>query len=161
MIPCLSAARLSVRQDSDFQAAQGREPLRGREKTNNKKHPKNMKKSKRRYIVLLSAFLPLIGLTQIPDGPYWGQKPPGSKPEIFAPGLVSLPGRRDTKIVFSPDGRECFIGMVENRAFTIYDAKRENGHWSQPVCADFLGGNAFHTKTGGQSDFLNPFIGKG
>ncbi|NVM03691.1 MAG: hypothetical protein HWN67_15275, partial [Candidatus Helarchaeota archaeon] len=27
-------------------------------------------------------------LQQISDGPYLGQKPPGTKPEVFAPGII-------------------------------------------------------------------------
>jgi hypothetical protein len=76
---------------------------------------------------------------QFPDGPYFGQTPPGLTPEVFAPGLVSQPNRRETKIVFSPDGLECFIGTVVNNTFTFLYTKLENGHWSDPVQADFLG----------------------
>ena len=57
-------------------------------------------------LALLFSLLPLIVVAQIPDRPYLGQNPPGSVPEVFAPGLVSLPGRRDTKIVFAFAGSE-------------------------------------------------------
>jgi hypothetical protein len=42
-------------------------------------------------------------------GPYLGQKPPGATPEIFAPGIVSLPGQQDYGCSFSPDGRFLFF----------------------------------------------------
>ncbi len=67
-------------------------------------------------------------------GPYFGQTPPGLTAEVFAPGLISLPARNESKVVFSPDGNECFI-----RADTLLYTKQENGHWLEPVPADFLG----------------------
>jgi hypothetical protein len=88
---------------------------------------------------LVFSILPLVASAQIPDGPYLGQKPPGSEPKVFAPGLVSLPNRRDLKIVFSPDGQECFIGTAVNHKFTLLYTKLENGHWLEPLQTDFLG----------------------
>ena len=41
--------------------------------------------------------------------PYLGQKPPGTKPEIFAPGIVSLTGHWEFSITFSPDGKEIYF----------------------------------------------------
>jgi hypothetical protein len=87
---------------------------------------------------------------QIPDGPYLGQTPPGSTPEIFAPGLVSLTGRRDTKAVFSPDGQECFIGTVVSNTFTLLYTKVDSGHWMDPAEADFL------SKNGKREPFITP-----
>ena len=75
----------------------------------------------------------------LPDGPYFGQTPPGLTVEVFGPNLISLPNRRDTKVVFSPDGNECFIDTVLNSTFTFLYTKQEDGHWSEPVQADFLG----------------------
>ena len=44
----------------------------------------------------------------MPTGPYLGQKPPGDKPEIFAPGIVSTAGH-EFGSSFSPDGRYLFF----------------------------------------------------
>ena len=42
-------------------------------------------------------------------GPYLGQKPPGMKPEIFAPGIISVDENFEhSAAVFSPDGKEVF-----------------------------------------------------
>ena len=87
---------------------------------------------------------------QIPDGPYLGQTPPGSNPEIFAPGLVSITGRRDTKVVFSPDGQECFIGTVVSNTFTLLYTKVDSGHWTDIAEASFL------NKTGKREPFITP-----
>jgi Tol biopolymer transport system component len=71
----------------------------------------------------------------LPQGRYFGQPDPGKTPAIFAPGLVSLPDRRETKIAFSPDYQEAFIGASKRILYT----RQENGQWSQPRLADFLG----------------------
>jgi len=47
----------------------------------------------------------LTGLT----GPYLGQAPPGDTPEVFAPGIVSLVGRPEVHLSFSPDGEEMYL----------------------------------------------------
>src|SRR4030043_2329215 len=75
----------------------------------------------------------------LPDGPYFGQTPPGFTAEVFGPNIVSLPNRRETKIVFSPDGNECFFAAFPTSSSTILYTKQENGHWLDPVEADFLG----------------------
>ncbi|WP_199726258.1 hypothetical protein [Aquimarina sp. BL5] len=40
---------------------------------------------------------------------YFDQKPPGLTPEIFAQGLVSIDGRYEFGISFSPDLNEMFF----------------------------------------------------
>jgi hypothetical protein len=100
------------------------------------------------FIILISG-LSMLSFAQIPDGPYLGQIPPGSTPEIFAPDLVSLTGRRDTKAVFSPDGQECFIGTVISSAFTLLYTKVDSGHWLDFVEASFL------NKTGKREPFIS------
>ena len=70
----------------------------------------------------------------LPNRPYFGQKPPGMVPEIFAPGLMSLPDRRETKIAFSPDGCEVILGARKR----LFYAKQENGKWSALTLPDFL-----------------------
>lgn len=73
----------------------------------------------------------------IPDGPSLGQGPAGPEPEVFAPGLVSLPDRREMKIAFSPDGLECLIGIGDGTTFRLLYTSRIGGHWSPPAPADF------------------------
>ena len=38
--------------------------------------------------------------TQIPDGPYLGQTPPGTTPEVFAPGIVNKEDSTDLEGMF-------------------------------------------------------------
>ncbi len=42
------------------------------------------------------------------SGPYLGQKPPGTRPEVFAPGIVSTTAN-EYSITFTPDGREIYF----------------------------------------------------
>jgi hypothetical protein len=88
-----------------------------------------------------------------PDGPYLGQKPPGLTPEVFAPGLVSVPGRRVTKVVFSPDGQEAFIRTAFSRADRrLLHTRQQGGHWSAMQPADSLKSQAT------DSDYGEPFV---
>ena len=48
----------------------------------------------------------------IPDGPYLGQKPPGSTPEPFAPGIVNTEEYKELDGQFSPDMKEFFLIWV-------------------------------------------------
>ncbi len=74
----------------------------------------------------------------LPDSlKYLAQIPPGNIPSIFAPGIVSLTGRNETVITFSPDGKTIFfsIGNWPNRQIMIIEYK--NGAWTSPTVAPF------------------------
>ena len=81
---------------------------------------------------------------EIPDGPYLGQKPPGLKPEVFAPGIISLPDRFEYCLSFSPNGKECCFGVTNGRwswCDLFYTKQDIDGIWSQPDSAYFQNGN--------------------
>jgi len=69
-----------------------------------------------------------------PDGPYFGQTPPGSTPEVFAPGIVSKKGW-DYGGVFTPDMKEFYFARMneatEKREFLLLEYK--NGQWHESV----------------------------
>ncbi len=90
-------------------------------------------------LVLISSTICIA--QQIPDGPYFGQEPPGLIPEIFAPGIICLENRYEQNAAFSPDGTEFFFSLTNSSWgwFTIMYTKQENGHWTTPVTASFLG----------------------
>ncbi|MFH1940644.1 MAG: hypothetical protein ABIL68_00970 [bacterium] len=72
-------------------------------------------------------------------GPYFGQKPPGMTPEVFAPGIVST-DVGEFNIVISPDGREIYFSRSsDSRPTAIMVIKQENGKWSKPTIASFSG----------------------
>jgi len=82
--------------------------------------------------------------TWMARGPYFGQKPPGETPEIFAPELLSARYGFVARLAFSPDGTEC--------CFTVTDAtfskprllftKREGDVWTIPAAPPFTLGRA-------------------
>jgi Tol biopolymer transport system component len=79
-------------------------------------------------------------------GPYLGQSPPGSTPEIFAPGVISH-GFHENGIVFSPDGNQLLFSMSDGKYTfkTFVLLERENDAWSSPRNAPFSGRYYDHT----------------
>jgi glyoxylase-like metal-dependent hydrolase (beta-lactamase superfamily II) len=74
-------------------------------------------------------------------GPYLGQKPPGLKPEIFAPGIVSSAKAAEFGVTFSPDGREMyFTRRVDGGQNTIMVSRWEKDGWTAPEEAAFAKG---------------------
>lgn len=71
-------------------------------------------------------------------GPYFGQKPPGMTPEIFAPGIIST-GYSEIKAVFSPDGREIYYQIWDAPFPVIVMRMEEYGVWTKPEVAPFSG----------------------
>jgi hypothetical protein len=68
---------------------------------------------------------------------YFGQKPPGLIPEIFAPGIVSLDGRYEYGISFTPELNEVYFTTdIKDKGTSIYFSKIENGEWSKPKRAN-------------------------
>jgi hypothetical protein len=67
---------------------------------------------------------------------YLGQKPPGDKPELFAPGIVST-CKEHSSAMFTPNGNEVWFGRLEP-AF-IYFMEQKNGIWTKPQVAPFSG----------------------
>jgi hypothetical protein len=86
----------------------------------------------------------------LPDGPYFGQEAPDGEPRVFAPGIVSLPDRREMKVAFSPDGRECLIGIGDGSTFKLLYTALRDGHWSPATPADFV------TTPRAQEPFFSP-----
>jgi len=83
-------------------------------------------------------------------GSYLGQKPPGMTPEIFAPGIVSIPSIPESWLSFSPDGKEIyFFRGTSVSDFKRYVSKMENGIWTnpEPVAFDtgYVAGNGHIT----------------
>jgi len=84
---------------------------------------------------------PTTGPTQTPppatatplSGPYLGQEPPGTTPEVFAPGVVSLPDSTEFSGTFSPDGEEYyFYRFSDDSPSTVLFSKVLDGEWTAP-----------------------------
>lgn len=94
--------------------------------------------------ILLSIILIFISHAQkdnfpILKGPYLGQKPPGTTPEIFANRIIST-DKGELNAMFSPDGKEFYftIEVVPGRSYITYCMLRENNTWSEPKAAPLL-----------------------
>jgi hypothetical protein len=66
-------------------------------------------------------------------GFYLGQKPPGLKAKIFAPGIVSTVFGQQIFCTFSPDGREFYF----NHFMTFMVCRWERQGWTAPEPVDF------------------------
>ena len=72
--------------------------------------------------------------------PYFGQKPPGITPEIFAPGIVTTE-LSEFGITVSPDGKDILFTrtFVNPRKHVILHCSYENNQWTIPQKAAFSG----------------------
>lgn len=98
-------------------------------------------------LILLSAALISFSSAQdsgfpVLKGPYLGQKAPGADPEIFAPGIVSLPECVEYSGTFSPDGREYyFYRFSDTIPATIYGCQIIGEEWTNPEPVVFSAGH--------------------
>lgn len=66
-------------------------------------------------------------------GPYFGQQEPGLQAKPFAPGLVSLQGRYEFALNFSPAGDELlFTQQVPEQLVSVYHSRVEGDAWTKP-----------------------------
>lgn len=72
---------------------------------------------------------------------YYNQAPPVDSAVIFAPGIFSLPDRLESNIAFTPDGKECYFGILEIKdnkvSYKIYQSKYVNNKWTEQTEAPF------------------------
>jgi Tol biopolymer transport system component len=93
-------------------------------------------------------------------GPYLGQKPPGTTPEVFAPGFVSTPAH-EFSCSFTPDGKEFYFARRDpNLNYPVVMAtKLLGGTWTKPALVPFVdGGMSFEpivTPDGGRLYFMS------
>lgn len=76
------------------------------------------------------------------DSPYFGQKPPGLIPEIFAPGIISISGRHEMGVSFSPNLDEMYFAVQKKTGIPadIYFSKLEDKKWTPFKKANFTKG---------------------
>ena len=83
--------------------------------------------------------------------PYFGQKPPGLIPEVFAPGIVSINGRFEGAVSFSPDLKEIYFGADnKDEETSIYFSKLEGNQWTPIKRANFTNGQ--------KREEMHPFV---
>jgi ankyrin repeat protein len=79
------------------------------------------------------------------SGPYLGQSPPESQPEMFAVDIVSTNQFEHGCVTFTPDGQELYwtssIRPSDSGYITglIMTSRIENGRWTVPQIAEFSG----------------------
>lgn len=77
------------------------------------------------------------------DSLYLAQPRPGDSALVFAPGIVSKPGRKETCITFSPDGKSVFFSIEfwpnPGIAYTMF-SEYKNNKWTTPVNTSFTAG---------------------
>ena len=95
------------------------------------------------FIIIVTVFL-FDGCAKRSSVKYFGQTPPGNKPELFAPGIVSLDDRNESGITFSPDGKECYFTTHHDSWdwCRIYKSAYTDTAWSALVEASFSNGYA-------------------
>ncbi len=85
------------------------------------------------------------------ESSYFGQKIPGLIPEIFAPGVISINGRFEGTVSFSPDLEEIyFAANDENEETAIYFSKLERNEWTPIKRANFTDGK--------KKEEMHPFV---
>jgi Tol biopolymer transport system component len=100
-----------------------------------------MKRGSVAFAIAFSLFSALIALAQLSDspvfkGPYLGQKPPGTSPEIFAPGIISVGSGLHSTPIFSPDGQTVLWTRMQGGELLFYMEQKEV--WTMPKPAWFL-----------------------
>lgn len=66
-------------------------------------------------------------------GPYIGQEVPGMTAELFAPGLVSVNGRYEFAISFSPSGERALFGVqTADEKVMVMHTRVVDGRWTEP-----------------------------
>lgn len=82
----------------------------------------------------LRALLVERGLLDTAPGAYMDQPPPGTTPQLFAPGILTRDDRYEFGVAISADGREIFFGVSrENFRGEILWTRHTDGAWTEPV----------------------------
>lgn len=72
-------------------------------------------------------------------GAYIGQEPPGSVPEIFAPGFIST-DKNELNSVFTPDGKEFYFSIrIQGHGYKMFFTREENDGWTKLRPVPFAG----------------------
>ena len=70
------------------------------------------------------------------NGPYLGQTPPGTEPEIFAPGLITT-HHSQSYIAFLNEARVCVYSAGTKKGHETFYTYEKDGHWTAPQRAPF------------------------
>lgn len=128
------------------------------------KEGERMKKHALKFIMFL-LIIPLMnhcGTENIKPSKidYFGQKPPGLTPEVFAPGIISTSELNERDANFSSDGKEFyFTQWPREGGWDVMCKRQEKGKWTEPRSASFSGNyqeaEAFFTPDEQQMFFIS------
>ena len=88
-----------------------------------------------RFLAFIFSILLIACQSPIEPVDYLGQTQPDSTPVIFAPDIISIKGRLEHGISFTPDTKEVAFGILDKDDFRgdIMYAKKEDKHWTTPT----------------------------
>jgi len=90
----------------------------------------------------------------IPDGPYLGQTPPGSTPEIFAPGIVNTEEFIEIEGMFGADMNTFyFVRRDEKEVYSLNVIEYKNNQWQKSIVKQKVGGA--YISPDGKTIYLN------
>jgi len=96
----------------------------------------------------------VVDVRPAPSGPYLGQQPPGTSPELFQATALA---ERDT--AWTPDGGQLFYSLYERNRGVIVTRVEGSAGWSDPEYAPFGSGYSelepFVTADGGWLYFIS------
>ncbi len=83
-----------------------------------------------------------------PAASYLDQPLPGDSAVVFAPGLISVQGRHEYGISFSPSGKEMLVSAQRPAgASTLLYSRLDQEGWTVPRVADLTGGQNERTSS--------------
>jgi hypothetical protein len=89
----------------------------------------------------------------IPDGPYLGQTPPGSTPEIFAPGIVNTEEFIEMQGMFGADMNTFYFVRRDEKDIALNVVEYKNNQWKRSVVKQGVSGPSISPD--GKSIYLN------
>lgn len=95
---------------------------------------------KTKFIALLIGFYSVQSFSQTDSIDYLGQTPPGTIPEKFAPGIISVPNRYEFGISFAPDGKEIFF-TTQRPGDGLMRIVKNDSVWGSPEPANLRKGS--------------------
>jgi hypothetical protein len=90
---------------------------------------------------LIFASIVQMSFSQTPDL-YLGLTPPGNIPVVFASGIVSIPGRNERVITFSPSGHDIFFAIGDWPLRSTMYIRYQDSAWTSPDTASFSSGHS-------------------
>ncbi len=137
----IDAVTSLIEQGLSLEAIKARRPLKAWASWNSTFFPGEV--TEETWIENIVESYPLRQALYPPRGPFLGQRPPGLRPELFAPGIISS-GMNDMDITFTRDGSELFFSRSSpNWTTAVLHMKQEGDTWIGPSLAPFPNAMSF------------------